>query len=543
MNDSSTSSSPLQRICAHSRRVSIRTQMLVLLLGMALFILLLIWSLSSNLLQPRYNQFIREKLTRRLDQMVTPMDTALENGVKLFRWDFTQSKPVANPAFWDEINRSFTEGPLTLANCCVDIANASLTGVMGSENLYPCLLHGNGANAFGHSASSSDRDNSLVIRLRDLCFAEGELYYIIETSSGSRQMVVGRTTKDKQYCVLISTSMTQVNEATTVLGLLLPGIAFLLILPTLAVAWLFSRHVTRPLTQMSNAANQIAGGNYNVRIDVSDARQDEFGQLCRDFNHMADQVKLSAQLQRDILANVSHDLRTPLTLIKGYAETVRDLTGNDRERRDGQLNIIIHESDRLTALVNSVLELSKVSSGAEKCEMVRFSLRQLCEEVADRYTAMCDQNQWQLQLELPDEDELEVIADPAMLERVLHNLLGNATHHLGDDGVFCLRAHRTETGVRVEVGDHGPGVPADELPYLFDRYYRSRSSAGKQGTGLGLSITKAILQQHQARFGVESTLGEGSTFWFELKAAPSVSAKLPKLPKASKHNNREKENS
>ena len=509
-------------------RVQIRTQILLLLLGMALFTLLLVWGLSANLLQPRYNLFIQDMLTRRLDHMVGRMDAALAEGVELSRWE--KNGLTTNQPFWDSMNESLAEGSLTLSNCCVDISDGTRLSVMGSENLYPCLLHGTGANAFGRNASVKDRDNALLLKLRNMCFADGELYYIIETSSGSRQMVIGRTTQKKEYCVLVSTSLAQVNEASKVLGLLLPAIALLLILPTFAIAWLFSRHVTRPLTQLSGAANRMAWGDYDVRIPVPGTRQDEFGQLCRDFNHMASQVQQSAQLQRDLLANVSHDLRTPLTIIKGYAETVRDLTGNDQARRDSQLNIIIRESDRLTALVNSVLELSKVSSGAEKCDMMRFSLSQLCEEVADRYTALCARNGWQLNLSIPQDDDLEVMADPAMLERVMHNLLGNATHHLGEDGQFFLRAMRTDTGIRVEVEDHGPGIPEAELPHLFDRYYRCRSSAGRQGTGLGLSITKAILQQHQARFGVSSTVGSGSTFWFELKALPP----LPKPIKAAK---------
>ena len=219
------------------------------------------------------------------------------------------------------------------------------------------------------------------------------------------------------------------------------------------------------------------------------------------------------ELRANLLRTISHDLRTPLTLIKGYAETVRDITGDDKSHRDEQMNIIVDEADRLTALVSSVMELSKVTSGAEKCEKVHFDMGQLCDEVSERYDAVCAQNGWQLKLELPEE-ELPVYADPNMMQRALHNLLGNAMHHIGGDGIFLLRASKVPEGVRVEIEDHGPGICAEDLPYIFDRYYRSRSDAGKQGTGLGLSITKAIFQQHGFRFGVQSTLGKGTTFWF-----------------------------
>lgn len=137
---------------------------------------------------------------------------------------------------------------------------------------------------------------------------------------------------------------------------------------------------------------------------------------------------------------------------------MRDITGDDKAKRTEQCSIIVDETDRLSALVNSVMELSKVSSGAEKLNPVDFDMSQLCFEVAGRYDAVCEQNGWTLQLEA--NKECMVRADPAMMERVLHNLLGNATHHMGADGVFVLRAiPMPNGGCRVEVEDHGPGIP------------------------------------------------------------------------------------
>ena len=217
---------------------------------------------------------------------------------------------------------------------------------------------------------------------------------------------------------------------------MLPPIGLGILVLVVLFAVVFSRWFTRPVRQLSAGAREMAEGNYDVHVDVR--RKDELGLLAQEFNHMAGEVKRSAQLERDILANVSHDLRTPLTLIKGYAETVRDITGDDAERRAEQCNIIVDETDRLSALVNSVMELSKVSSGAEKPNLVTFDMSQLCFEVAGRYDAVCDQNGWTLQLEA--DHECIVQADPDMMERVLHNLLGNATHHMGQDGIRCLPA-------------------------------------------------------------------------------------------------------
>ena len=212
-------------------------------------------------------------------------------------------------------------------------------------------------------------------------------------------------------------------------------------------------------------------------------------------------------------------LRTPLTLIKGYAETVRDITGDDKAHRDEQLNIIVDETDRLTALVSSVMELSKVTSGADKCEKVRFDMGQLCDEVSERYEAVCAQNGWTLKLEIPDQP-LDVYADPSMIERALQSAGQRHAPHWRRRRL-CPAGPALRRGGAGGSGGPRPRHLAEDLPYIFERYYRSRSDAGKAGTGLGLSITKAIFQQHGFRFGVQSTLGKGSTFWFIMKPPPA----------------------
>lgn len=394
-------------------------------------------------------------------------------------------------------------------SCCVDFSDTTLRCLKAYESMYPCLLHeSTGAfdGAFGYNV-----DTHVAIQLRQKLFQNGELYQIVKVGS-TMQMCVGRLSADGQYGVIVSTSLAQITTAAEVLRSILGPVALLLLVLDLLFAMLFSRWFTNPIRKLSNGAQEIAAGNYDVAIKVE--HHDEIGRLAEDFNYMATEVKRSAQLEKDILANVSHDLRTPLTLIKGYAETVRDLTGSDDAKRTEQCNIIVDETDRLSTLVNSVMELSKVQSGAEKPNLVDFDMSELCFEVAGRYDALCDKNHWKLDLQA--DDACPVSADPAMMERVLHNLLGNAFHHIGADGVVVLRAIPQEKGCRIEIEDHGPGIPPEDLPYIFDRYYRARQDSGRTGTGLGLSITKAILQQHGFAFGVNSAVGKGSTFWFEM---------------------------
>lgn len=496
--------------------LGVQGQLMLFISSVTLFTLVLIWALITYWLQPQYNRTIRASLEGKAAAITAMIDGA-EGPVSSRIFGIL----TLNDEFWQKMYDTIEDGTLNLDNCCVDISDSTCRNVQFFEGLYPCLLHETMVSYGGEYAIP--RDTATAIRLRMQLFDQGSIYEIVDTGA-TRQMVVGCLSADGSYGVIVSASLAQIATAASVLSVILPPIAAVLLLFDLLCAVLFSRWYTQPLHRLAEGAREVAEGNYNTAINI--ARRDEFGLLADEFNHMTSEVGRAAQLEKDILANVSHDLRTPLTLIKGYAETVRDINGDNEEKRTEQCNIIVDETDRLSALVNSVMELSKVSSGAEKPALVDFDMSELCFEVAGRYDALCDQNGWTLRLEA--DRQCLVRADPAMMERVLHNLLGNATHHIGADGVFVLRAIPLPDGCRVEVEDHGPGIPPEDLPYIFDRYYRARKDAGKPGTGLGLSITKAILQQHGFAFGVDSAVGHGSTFWFEMRGSRPLPANPPK---------------
>ena len=485
--------------------LSIRWQLMLFIGAMTLLTLALVWGVITYALVPQYNRTIRAKLESKTTAIVAMID---QSEVPISNRDF--GILVLNNDFWEGVNDTFQSKTINVDGCCVDFSDSTLRCLNAYESMYPCMLH-ESTGAFGGNFGYNV-NTSLVIQMRQKLFETGSLYEVVRSGS-SQQMLVGQLSADGKYGVIVSTSLAQISTAAEVLRSILGPLALLLLFFDLLFAMLFSRWFTRPIERLSAGAQEIASGNYDVQISV--VHRDEIGRLAEDFNHMAAEVKRSAQLEKDILANVSHDLRTPLTLIKGYAETVRDLTGTDDAKRTEQCNIIVDETDRLSTLVNSVMELSKVQNGSEKPNLVDFDMSELCFEVAGRYDALCDQNHWTLQLEA--DHAAPVSADPAMMERVLHNLLGNAFHHIGEDGVVVLRVLPQETGCRVEVEDHGPGIPPEDLPHLFDRYYRARQDAGKTGTGLGLSITKAILQQHGFAFGVNSAVGQGSTFWFTMQ--------------------------
>ena len=485
--------------------ISIRWQLMFFIGAMTLLTVGLIWGIITYALAPKYNATIRQNLTNKASAITAIFD---QTDSEISSRDFGVLQ--LDNDFWTALGQTFSDKKINMDGYCVDFSDSTLRCLKAYESMFPCLLHessGSFSGEFGYNLNTRQ-----LITFRQELFEEGSLYKIVQIGS-TRQMLVGQLSADGKYGIIVSTGMAQIATAAEVLRSILWPVALILLVLDLLFAMLFSRWFTRPVQQLSSGAKEIAAGNYDIQLLV--VHHDEIGQLAEDFNHMAAEVKRSAQLEKDILANVSHDLRTPLTLIKGYAETVRDLTGTDAEKRTEQCNIIVDETDRLSALVNSVMELSKVQSGAEKPNLIDFDMGELCFEVAGRYDALCDQNHWHLELQA--DEAAPVRADPAMMERVLHNLLGNAFHHIGADGQVMLRVLPQADGCRVEIEDHGPGIPPEDLPYIFDRYYRARQDSGKVGTGLGLSITKAILQQHGFAFGVNSAVGQGSTFWFVMR--------------------------
>ena len=485
--------------------ISIRWQLMFFIGAMTLLTVGLIWGIITYALAPKYNATIRQNLTDKASAITAIFD---QTDSDISSRDFGVLQ--LDDDFWTALGQTFSDKKINMDGYCVDFSDSTLRCLKAYESMFPCLLHessGSFSGEFGYNLNTRQ-----LITFRQELFEEGSLYKIVQIGS-TRQMLVGQLSADGKYGIIVSTGMAQITTAAEVLRSILWPVALILLVLDLLFAMLFSRWFTRPVQQLSSGAKEIAAGNYDIQLPV--VHHDEIGQLAEDFNHMAAEVKRSAQLEKDILANVSHDLRTPLTLIKGYAETVRDLTGTDAEKRTEQCNIIVDETDRLSALVNSVMELSKVQSGAEKPNLIDFDMGELCFEVAGRYDALCDQNHWHLELQA--DEAAPVRADPAMMERVLHNLLGNAFHHIGADGQVMLRVLPQADGCRVEIEDHGPGIPPEDLPYIFDRYYRARQDSGKVGTGLGLSITKAILQQHGFAFGVTSAVGHGSTFWFVMR--------------------------
>ena len=282
------------------------------------------------------------------------------------------------------------------------------------------------------------------------------------------------------------------------------------------------RKIEKPLDILISGVHEIQDGNLAYRIRYSN--KDEFLPVCQDFNQMAERLQQSiAQTEREernrkeLIAGISHDLRTPLTMMKAYAEMIRDLSGNNPVKREQHLNIIIEETDRLTQLVNDMLDLSKLESGAQKLDYSTFDIAQCMEEIVHRYEGVSERMGYHIHLTL--DKSCMVRCDESKIDRVIGNLINNAINYTSkeDKQVFVTQRNLPQC-VRIEVRDTGDGIEEDKIKLIFDKYYRSENHKREVvGTGLGLSIVKEILKMHNYNYGVNSKLGEGSTFWFEIR--------------------------
>ena len=279
-----------------------------------------------------------------------------------------------------------------------------------------------------------------------------------------------------------------------------------------------SKKITSPLLQMNEAAKVIAGGNFEQRVEISS--EDEVGQLAESFNHMAESLDKYEKVRRDFIANVSHDLRSPLTSIQGFLGAILDGTIPE-QKQEHYLNIVLEETKRLTKLTNDIVELSRAQTSTITLEKKRFDINDLIRESIERLEPRLKQKDIQINAMFA-EKETFVYADRDKIARVIYNLVDNAIKFSGEgEQIEIETALKENKKLLVSVKDYGKGISEEDVKYVFDRFYKVDSSRGKDktGSGLGLSIVREFLLAHGENIAVKSEEGKGTTFLFCLKLA------------------------
>ena len=314
--------------------------------------------------------------------------------------------------------------------------------------------------------------------------------------------------------VYLYTLLEDMNSATSVLKNQLIYVVIGVILFAIIVSLFLSKKLSKPIVNITDKAKKLADGDYKVRFEESDIL--EINELSNTLNYLEDEISKTDEYRRDLMANVSHDLKTPLTMIKAYAEMVRDLSYKDDKKRTDNLNVIIEESDRLNVLVNDILDLSKLQSKTNKLELEEFDLVNELKQVIKRYDIIKETENYSLIVKTPR--KAIVIADKKRINQVLYNLINNAINYTGDDKKVYITILDKEKYYRIEIKDTGKGIEKKDLDHIWDKYYKKEKNHKRNvvGTGLGLSIIKNILLEHNFKYGVESKKDKGSTFYFEI---------------------------
>ena len=292
---------------------------------------------------------------------------------------------------------------------------------------------------------------------------------------------------------------------------------FLVSLLGILVSYLTAKYVALPVMQVNRAAKVIANGNFAERVEVSS--NDELGELAESFNHMAESLQAHEKVQRDFIANISHDLRSPLTSMQGFLTAMVDGTAPP-EKQGKYLKIVLEETQRLSRMTQGIVELSRAQSSALLLEesdfdlngLIRMNIEMLEPQLAEKNVRICA---------MFAEEGTMVHGDMDKISRVLQNLLGNAVKFSPLNGTINVETTLKEKKVLVSVKDQGPGISEEDQKYVFDRFYKTDTTRNKDktGSGIGLAIVREFLQAHGETITVKSKLGEGTTFAFSLKLA------------------------
>ena len=369
------------------------------------------------------------------------------------------------------------------------------------------------------SSSPVDVENEIVIENFDSTVTSGSNYVIgdfFHTFQQDMLSVFAPITADykvKGYVVIhkpISSIQAAANSMLTISYLML----VILFLLSLIILIFFTEIVYIPLRKITEATEQYASGNMHYEFSVES--EDEMGYLAASLSYMASEIARSEDDQKKFIANVSHDFRSPLTSIKGYLEAMIDGT-IPPEMHEKYLSIVLNETERLTKLTNSLLTLNNLNTKGIMLNKSDFDINGIIRNVAASFEGTCRERTIAIELVLTG-DQMYVFADVDKIQQVLYNLLDNAIKFSHHDSIIKMETTEKYNKIFVSVKDSGIGIPKDDLKLIWDRFYKSDSSRGKdkKGTGLGLSITKEIIRSHGENINVISTEGVGTEFIFSL---------------------------
>ena len=384
---------------------------------------------------------------------------------------------------------------------CVSIYSNGIIQTISNTYNKGCL--------FSDKASS---DNYITAFVQSGSTEDTRLLY--NNRFGNKTIIKALKYNDEVY-IFLNTSVQPLDSSIILLKSQYGYIALIIFGISLIISYIISSQISRPIVKISEEAKKLANGDFNVSFST-DSKVQEIKELSTTLDLAKNELSKTDELRRDLMANVGHDLRTPLTMIKAYAEMTRDLESQTPEKRAENMNIIIEETDRLNVLVSDILDLSKLQSSTYELKIEEFDLNELIRNIIKRFYILIDSDGYEFIYN--NDKEIKVKADKKRLEQVIYNLLNNAVNYTGEDKKVYINVTDEKKKVLVEIRDTGKGIDKEEIKYIWNKYYHNEKKHKRNafGTGLGLSIVKTILESHNYKYGVKSVKNKGTTFYFEI---------------------------
>lgn len=371
------------------------------------------------------------------------------------------------------------------------------------------------SNTYNKGCLFSDKDTSDNYITSFVSSGKTEDTRLLYNKRFGNKTIIKALKYNNEVYIFLNTSIQPLDSSIILLKSQYGYIALIIFGISLIISYVISSQISRPIVKISDSAKKLANGDFNVSFST-DSKVQEIKELSTTLDLAKNELSKTDELRRDLMANVGHDLRTPLTMIKAYAEMTRDLENQTPEKRAENMNIIIEETDRLNVLVSDILDLSKLQSSTYELKIEEFDLNELIRNIIKRFYILIDSDGYEFIYN--NDKEIKVKADKKRIEQVIYNLLNNAVNYTGEDKKIYINVTDEKKKVLVEIRDTGKGIDKEEIKYIWNKYYHNEKKHKRNafGTGLGLSIVKTILESHNYKYGVKSVKNKGTTFYFEI---------------------------
>lgn len=495
----------MEKNCEMIKKGSLTKELVFIIVALVAGTILLCYFLNATFIEKYY---LKNKQTTLVEGFEVIDDASADGELNSPSFDVTFDNLCAN------------------GNITVLIINSDQTIVRSSANDTQVILM-----EFMNILFATNRQDTMVLEQKDN-------YNILrqrDVRLNSEYLVLYGTLENGNL-ILMRSALESIRESAAISNRFLATAGILAVIISTIITFFVSKSITNPIRELSAISEKMTHLDFNAKYTRKRKQKNEIDELGEHVNLLSDTLEgtiselksANIALQRDIeekiqidemrqefLSNVSHELKTPLAVISGYAEGLAECVNDDTESRNYYCEVILDETEKMNRMVKQLLTLNQLEFGQEMLQIQRFDLTELIQGVLQKVAILLEQNQ--IVLDFSENEPMYVWGDEFKIEEVLTNYISNAIHHAGGEKKILIHYTQKDTCVRVHVFNTGEQIPAEALPEIWTKFYKVDKARTREygGTGIGLSIVKAIMQSHKQEFGVENHVN-GVEFWFEL---------------------------